>query len=332
MTSMAETYSDEILQDIIVGPNRLAALRRGAAITGAAVGIFVGADLLSQRRLWRESDATEIVIDTDADGQAPGAELRWLAVPGLGQQSAQFIKEDAGDQIPGRIDYMKFSGKDISAQSVGRVLAPYFMQTHSRRSNARPEQNLLCSSMGFPTYLLGAEWCMEQGIRVPELSTVVAWSSPLHAGHTFMEKEVRLVKKFPYPGGLLSKIAVEAYQRIHEAGFKLSSLGRCAIDAFVEAPKGCPPPFWSNQIRMLADADSIKPATLDRLITGNTTLVHIGDKADHRVNIPKARPDIRRTVESRGGTYIEVDRPGSGHANVGGTNIEEALGLLPLAA
>ncbi|HEY1835865.1 MAG TPA: hypothetical protein VGG13_03525 [Candidatus Saccharimonadales bacterium] len=154
---------------------------------------------------------------------------------------------------------------------------------------------------------------------MPELGTAVAWSSPLHSGHTFLEKEIRLAKRFPYPGGLFSKILVEIYQRLHEADFKLSALGHSALGALVDSPKGCPPALWSSQIRLLAEADSLNPETPKRIITKSSTLIHVGDEADHRVKIPAARSGIRRIVEENGGTFVALDMPGTGHANITGT-------------
>ncbi|HEY1835866.1 MAG TPA: hypothetical protein VGG13_03530 [Candidatus Saccharimonadales bacterium] len=153
MGSVAETYGDKILLDRYVAPNPDAGLRKGVLFGVLAAGGVVSLDLLSQQILWGRG-VTEVIADTSAGSEE---KQRWLAVPGLGQPEARFIKEAVGDDLPGKVDYVKLSGGGISGKSMGQALAPYFMQTRPKDGRLRPAQNVLLSSMGLPTYLMGVQ-------------------------------------------------------------------------------------------------------------------------------------------------------------------------------
>lgn len=291
----------------------------GAALLGAGVAL----DLLSQRTLW--GNAATHITSADQDDEALD-QRRWIALPGLGRQSGKFISEQARGFIPGIIDYANYASRGISSKAIGTALAAYYARHYGAGGNMR--QNVLVHSMGLPTFLMGVEWCLTQGIDVPVVDTLLAFSSPLHAKHTFMEDRVRLVKRIPYPGGAISKFGVEFFQRHEREKFRLSALGHSILGALRVAYRDCPPALWSSQVRTIAHTDQYNPTQFSGVITPNTRIFHFGDEADQTVNVVSAREGIADLATSLGASISLIDVPGDGHANIAGPKTRQYLGSL----
>lgn len=295
------------------GNEVLSTFKRAALLGVAALGTAVTLDLVSQRTLWRNS-STEIRAASASN--AVGSELRWLAVPGLGQPDGRFIAEDLQGSIPGVVDYARLSDRGLSGKRFGRALAEYFVSQHEVARESVPSQHLLLHSMGLPTYLMGVEWCRKHGITVPPIGVMMAFSSPMNAKQTFAERQIKLMAKYPYPGGALSKLVFEFYQRHDEQKFKMAELGRSALGALKASYSDCSPALWSSQIRTIADRDSYAKGIFEGVITPQTKVIHFGDENDRTVNVPEARRELSQFVVAHGASLIVVDTPGAGHANI----------------
>ncbi len=282
----------------------------GAVIISGGIGL----DLLSQHMLW-EKGSTEIT--SAEDDEATTDHRRWLALPGLGRQSGHFIGEQTKGLLPGVFDYANYASRGISSKAVGTALAAYYDRHYSADSNLM-RQNVIVHSMGLPTFLMGVEWCINHGITVPPVETLLAFSSPLHAKHTFMEERIRLMTRIPYPGGALSKLGVEFYQRFEREKFRLSALGHSALGALKVSYRECPPALWSSQVRTIAHRNSYHPNQFADVITPETAIFHYGDMQDRTVDIGSARSGLLDFAASYGTRLNVVDVPGDGHANIAG--------------
>lgn len=281
-------------------------VRYGTTLGALVLGGIVMADASSQLLFWRRNQ-TEVIV-------ASGAEPRWLAVPGLGQSTGQFIHDTLAGGVPGTIDYLQLSSRGISAKKVGRALAHYY-----RRYFADGQaQRVMVHSLGLPTFLMGVEWCREHSIAVPPLGVLLAFSSPLNPAHTFHETFIRRMRRMPYPGGVFSKFGVEFYQRYYGSKFRLAALSQAAAGAFKKAYRDCAPALWASQIRTLAHRDLYPEAVFANIITPETHIVHFGDPNDSIVNVPAARRDFANFVQRYGADLTVVEMPGQGHANMRG--------------
>lgn len=285
-------------------------LKIGGLVGPAALGSVIAVDLLSQITLWRKG-STEI-IPGEAD---PASEMRWLAMPGLGQQNGRFIAERLDDILPGTIDYATLSERGISGRNIGQTLRDYYKGYYPADQQAR--QNVLLSSAGLPMFLMGVEWCRKHDIPVPAVDRIMAFGSPLNAKHTFMERQVRLAARYPYPGGMLSKLSIEIYQRYQQEKFQLATLGHTALSALKISYRDYSPALWSSVVRTLA-RESSPPGTFSGVITPQTTLWYFGDRNDPIVRAPEVPRDLDENfVKPYGARLISVDVTGDGHATIG---------------
>jgi hypothetical protein len=290
-------------------------LLRNSAIVGAmALSSIVALDLMSSA-LW-EKGSTKIT--TSFSGPKTGREPRWLALPGLGQQDGEFIAANLREVLPGVVDWASYSSRGITRKTIGQTLGRYFHQHYDCTASPAPKQNVLLHSMGLPTYLKGVEWCLQNGIVVPPIGVMMAFSSPMNASDTFMPNQIRLAARSPYPGGVFSKMGVEFYQRHLSEHFRFSSIGKSLLGAFKSSYQDCPPALWSSQVRLLASADNYPTGIFNGVITPATRVILFGDEKDESVNMFAARKDLSDFVIAHGATMIVVDTPGEGHANLPG--------------
>lgn len=287
-------------------------LKLAAGMASAALIIDAGSQLL----FWRKNQ-TEVI-------PGPGGSPHWLAIPGLGKSSGQFIQQTLEGQVPGTIDYLQLSTRGISAKKVGHALAAYYRKVYGQGER----QSVMVHSMGLPTFLMGVEWCLEHDIAVPPIATLLAFSSPLTPDHTFHEQFIRRVSRFPYPGGVLSKFGIEFYQRYYSSRFRLTVIGKAAREAFKKAYSECAPALWASQIRTLAHRDKYQAIVFKSIITPDTRIVHFGDPDDVIVNVPTARRDFADFVHECGADLTVVEMPNQGHANMLG--VRHQLGPLDL--
>lgn len=279
---------------------------RTAWLGAGVVGGTLALDTLSQLLFWRPS-RTEVIAN-----QTNGA--RWLAIPGLGKSSGRFMREALADDIPGKVDYLQLSTRGISAKKVGQALARYFQTYYSATPDKH--QNVLVHSLGLPTFLMGVEWCRRHRITVPPLGVLLAFSSPINPAHTYHERFIREVGRLPYPGGVISKLGIEFFQRSQAQRFRPATLSKAALDALKCSYTDCAPALWASQLRTLAHRDLYQPETFRGIIRSETKIVHFGDPADTIVNIPAARRDFAHFVRQCGADLVVVEVPGSGHANL----------------
>jgi hypothetical protein len=295
-------------------PESASFLRNGALAGAVALSGLVALDLMSVA-LWKKGSTK---ITTGLSSEATKRQPRWLALPGLGQQDGQFIAEDLQAVIPGAVDWASYSSRGITRKTIGQTLARYFKKHYADNDDSNPKQNVLLHSMGLPTYLKGVEWCLNNGVTVPPIGVMMAFSSPMNAMDTFMQKHITIAARSPYPGGVFSKMGVEFYQRHLTENFKLSAIGNCLLGAMKCSYRDCPPALWVSQVRLLASAGSYQAGIFDGVITPETKVIHFGDENDKSVNVPAARKDLSAFAKAHGATMIVVDTPGAGHANLSG--------------
>jgi len=289
---------------------KLSPLQLGGLIGPAVLGGIIAVDLVSQVTLWRKG-STEIIPGVED----PTSETRWLAMPGLGQQNGYFIAERLNDILPGTIDYATLSERGISGRNIGQTLRGYYQAYYPSTPSA--SQNVLLSSAGLPMFLMGVEWCRQHDIPIPTIDHIMAFGSPLGAQHTFMEKQVKLAARCPYPGGMLSKLSIELYQRYQHEKFQLAGLGRTALSALKISYRDYSPALWSSVVRTIARENS-PPGIFTDVITPDTTFWYFADRNDPIVRAPDVPEDLdKRLVKPYGARLVVVDVTGDGHATIG---------------
>lgn len=307
-----ELMADGFVESKFVAPS---GLLLKASMGVAAVGGVLALDLGSQFAFWRKY-STEIIPDSRYMGV--DSNRRWLGFGGLGRSDALFLSNELGKDLPGAIDAMSYSHLGISGKRVGRAMSNYYLQHYPIDTEPQFRQNAAVHSMGFLAYLMGIKWCLDNDIYVPPIDTLMAFSSPLYAEHTHREKFIRTANKYPYPGGAISKMCIEFYQRQEQEKLTLAALGRSAYGALQCSHTECSPALWSSQVRTIAGTGPYAENAFEGVITPETRVMHFGDEGDRTTNIPLARIGIADFLRPYGAQLTIVDTPGLGHANVPG--------------
>ncbi|HET6924992.1 MAG TPA: hypothetical protein VFH39_04140 [Candidatus Saccharimonadales bacterium] len=290
--------------------NRFATPRHIAMLGAAAISGPLAVDMASSYVFWHGRH-TEVIADT---AEATVDQPRSLAVPGLANPTGEFLTTEFGDLLPGAKDYLSFSDYGISAKKVGRALGAHYGKALGPNNTEGSSQNVICHSMGLLTFLMGAEYCKRKRLAVPPIDTMIAVSPLLDASHTYFEKHIKFLARFPYPGGVLSKFCIELYQRCEAREQELSNLSTVALTALRNSHTGFSPILWGQQVRTGAYKPSSK--YLEGVFTPNTKMYVVGDPEETTVKVLAAVEACKAMVAPFGTSVTFVPAPGAGHSDM----------------
>ena len=306
MSALAAEYPTS--ERIRSSSKRAAYFGRAALAFGMAA---VTTETVVSRLAWRDNH-TEI---TDEGSNV-------VLFGGLGIENSLEMASSLGQFSESQIESVKYSSNGLSPESIGNALARRY------RTNQQ-EQELLVHSLGLNLFLKGVEALVlknrgleregrqEEVVRIPEISKIIAISSPLSIEDTYMGPRVQKMLHIGYSGGLLSRAAVKCANSIRETDSSISSVGKAVLGAAISPLAGESAYTYMGKLRMLA-GPPCQDGILDGLLTSRTDIRYIGDAAGDRVvKVNSSTENIdKRIVRPYRCNFEIVDTPGFGHANV----------------